>query len=1384
MIRAQTIWPLLRWWLADTVSVSDFPDSANPLQAAFDRLGATGGNIRVPSGKWVCAGQARSAANVRNIKIVGDGPSSELIFTGLNAGIRIDLNTPDSNDKAANQVVVENVAILTRNRADTLTGINGSGTGLMITYATYVGDVTQNVTIRDCTFGNESHNADGSGHYAWWDTCLTLYNARQNTIDNCTFSGPSAGAPDDRVGIGIDLQGGTIPTQIVNCSLSNMNIAIWANGTVEGVYVADGAAVNVNYKARLNGSEPGRAETTSTTSFAVGTGSKTFAVAHGFGPDALYWQVGTPLRVMDTAAPRTNWMQGTVTAIDTNAQTVTLNITSTAGSGTKTAWTISPRHYISDVKFSRFHGSCAKGQVWAYWVGGLGYSDNFDQKREGSSEDYIDIELVGETTWTNIHDCLFQQSGDGGTTDGIVIRGTIGGLVSRNFNFDIHDIRVTQHDTGVVIEDGALFGTIRGVRAPGQVTTLIDNQASEASYVYVNDCVDNTWSEMVTVLPDGDTTPWCASDGHGQYRTGNTSPTTITYFDGVPYGQIFSVLINDNNTTIQHNANLLLQAARTYTPLSGTVMTFQQNKGIIREISRLPIGAIYGSEFATGPLSTDLLWRKIGTTWHSLLGDASGDANVHVGDLAAGGKVTVGAGAWFEVTGRSRLNSAANGNIWLSNNAGTDFGLLQLGGVSSSFPALKRSGTTLQVRLADDSDYASFVAGFLSATKTSGDAAIYIESIAGTNRYLRFRTGTNPTWDIGANNVAHSGGNVGSDFFVHSFDDTGAFLRTPLTIFRASGNALLTGMLQFNGISSSSPALKHSGSALHARLADDSGFADFRGASITGETGTAPGTFDASAYGVSASASDSGPFINAAIDAAVAAGGGVVSLPIGTLAIGTTIVMKSGVALIGAGIGATILRLKNGANVDVIKGEDFDTLTGTNSALGIHSWKLAGFSIDGNKTNNLTDGYGVRVYGFGFDVDNIEIYETRDNGWYSEWENGYTEPTPNRIEAHVRDVRVHHCATDGFVWNGPHDSVLYGILLYENDGKGGWIGANAGGTTLTACHSWGPPQTHAWVIDCFNVQLNGCVGETASVNNVLIRGNSCTIKGGMYYNSGSYQPVDGSIQIGDSTAPSVALVEIDTIMFGMTTYAVNFYSSAASSTVKVKAYMTSGALWTGTPAASAQLEMYVSGGATGDSFYQTPGNQYVRPRTGDAFLSLKDGSSTAEWRALAKTDGSFAISDITNARTPFAIDNAGSASFAGIVKSTLVGGGGYRLDAAAGNIRSIRWFSGGSVRADFGLNATAESGANAGSDFYLQMFDDAGASLGTAMSIIRSNLNVTFGSNTIATGFARAAHMQITDGITAPTATAGQAKIYVDTADGDLKVIFGDGTIKTIVVDT
>jgi hypothetical protein len=53
-----------------------------------------------------------------------------------------------------------------------------------------------------------------------------------------------------------------------------------------------------------------------------------------------------------------------------------------------------------------------------------------------------------------------------------------------------------------------------------------------------------------------------------------------------------------------------------------------------------------------------------------------------------------------------------------------------------------------------------------------------------------------------------------------------------------------------------------------------------------------------------------------------------------------------------------------------------------------------------------------------------------------------------------------------------------------------------------------------------------------------------------------------------------------------------------------------------------------------------------------------------------------------------------------------------------------------------------------------------------------------------ALGSRDASRLALTDGVSAPSVLTGNAQIYVDSADGDLKCIFSDGTIKTIVVDS
>jgi hypothetical protein len=61
---------------------------------------------------------------------------------------------------------------------------------------------------------------------------------------------------------------------------------------------------------------------------------------------------------------------------------------------------------------------------------------------------------------------------------------------------------------------------------------------------------------------------------------------------------------------------------------------------------------------------------------------------------------------WIDGAGRGRFIPQSDGVWMITNNASSDWGRLQFGGTTSSFPALARSGTILQARLADNSAYA------------------------------------------------------------------------------------------------------------------------------------------------------------------------------------------------------------------------------------------------------------------------------------------------------------------------------------------------------------------------------------------------------------------------------------------------------------------------------------------------------------------------------------------------------------------------------------------------------------------------------------------------------------------------------------------------------
>jgi len=104
---------------------------------------------------------------------------------------------------------------------------------------------------------------------------------------------------------------------------------------------------------------------------------------------------------------------------------------------------------------------------------------------------------------------------------------------------------------------------------------------------------------------------------------------------------------------------------------------------------------------------------------------------------------------------RALMRSPADSVVTLFNSAETSFDRLQLGGTTSSFPAIKRSTTTLQAVLADDSGFAAvqslydrFGSGTPEGSVTAPVGAVYhrTDGGAGTSFYVKESGTGNTGW--------------------------------------------------------------------------------------------------------------------------------------------------------------------------------------------------------------------------------------------------------------------------------------------------------------------------------------------------------------------------------------------------------------------------------------------------------------------------------------------------------------------------------------------------------------------------------------------------------------------------------------------------------------
>ncbi|GAB1642011.1 glycosyl hydrolase family 28-related protein [Krasilnikovia sp. MM14-A1259] len=369
----------------------------------------------------------------------------------------------------------------------------------------------------------------------------------------------------------------------------------------------------------------------------------------------------------------------------------------------------------------------------------------------------------------------------------------------------------------------------------------------------------------------------------------------------------------------------------------------------------------------------------------------------------------------------------------------------------------------------------------------------------------------------------------------------------------------------------------------------------------TGSPPTGEATSDVRKLGATGDGrTDDTEALQRAIDA-VKDTGGVVYLPPGVY-LTRGLRLYSRVHLRGAGGDTTTLKLHKGANKAILESDRFSELTGTDKNAGIGHFSVRDLTLDGNKDENPDGGYGIRVYGYGYELSEVIIFNCRQDGLYSEWSASAALPSPShQMEARLTAVRSHDNEGDGLNFNGPHDSMFVNCVSFENSGVGFRMAGQSHGSQMINCHGWGIRQAVAFHLAALSI---GCVNCYADINGgvgVRIFRHGCRWVGGFVLGANH---TGHRREIGVQFVPGPAANEpsgcvIDTKISNCATAAIDFGADSGQSSIRAQLTQPgvhingryvdgSGAGWIGSPHPTSRVDVVEGVADAGKNYVVSP----------------------------------------------------------------------------------------------------------------------------------------------------------------------------------------------------